>query len=158
MERPPRNPQEAILSPALTGRVLMVGGLLIIAVFLVYERALIHHVDIAAAQTAAVNAIVFGEIFYLFNCRSMRYPVSKIGFFTNWRLLAGAVGMVLLQLIFTYAGIMNRVFGTAPIGPRQWGLILGVSLAIFLIVEIEKGLRRRGKSAEQLAQAVVLEK
>jgi Ca2+-transporting ATPase len=145
MNRPPRDPMEGILSPALMMRVLVVGLMLIVAVFLVYERALILNENMASARAAAVNAIVFGEIFYMFNCRSLRYPLHRIGFWSNWRLLAGVVGMVALQLIFTYVGFMNTIFGTAPVGIKPWLMILGVSLAVFLIIEAEKWFARRRK-------------
>lgn len=146
MARPPRNPGEGILPPALVGRVLVVGLLLIVAVFLVYERALLLGRDLGEARTAAVNAIVFGEIFFLFNCRSLRYSLTSIGFFSNWRLLAGVAGMVALQLIFTYTGFMNLVFDTAPVGVRSWLCIITVALVVFLFVEAEKWIGRRRKT------------
>ena len=143
MARPPRDVTDSILSPGLIGRVILIGTLLIIAVFLVYERALIQHASIEAARTAAVNAIVFGEILYLLNCRSLRYSLNKIGFLSNRPLIGGVVVMIILQLVFTYAGFMNAIFHTAPIGVEQWVLILAMSFVIFITVEMEKWLGQR---------------
>jgi hypothetical protein len=47
---------------------------------------------------------------------------------------------------------MNLLFGTAPIGIVEWGLILGSGLAIYAIVGIEKTiLLRRDKRTSGLS-------
>jgi cation-transporting ATPase F len=51
--------------------------------------------------------------------------------------------MLCLQLLFTYASWMNRLFHSAPIDPVWWLGITGVGLVVFLIVEVEKWLGRR---------------
>jgi magnesium-transporting ATPase (P-type) len=57
--------------------------------------------------------------------------------------VGGTAVMIGLQLLFTYAGWMNRTFQTAPISAEAWGRILLVAFAGFVLVEIEKWLRRR---------------
>ena len=42
---------------------------------------------------------------------------------------------------------MNKLFHTAPIGWIDWGLIVAVGLAIYLVIEGEKAWRRRGASS-----------
>jgi hypothetical protein len=39
---------------------------------------------------------------------------------------------------------MNAVLSSAPIGLDAWGRILGVAVFGYLLVELEKWLRRRG--------------
>ena len=95
------------------------------------------------ARTIAVNVFVFGELFYLFNCRSLTRSMLAVGVFSNRWLLAGVAVMIALQLAFTYVPIMNTIFHSAPIDPVWWLSIVGVGLAIYLIVEGEKWLRRR---------------
>ncbi len=51
--------------------------------------------------------------------------------------------MAVLQVIFTYAPFMNTLFGSASIPWALWLDILGVSLAAFVIIEIEKWIRRK---------------
>ncbi len=51
--------------------------------------------------------------------------------------------MILLQLLFTYAPVMNRLFHTTPLEAAVWMQIVGVSLFSFLAVEIEKWIRFR---------------
>jgi Ca2+-transporting ATPase len=143
MNLPPRNANEPLISPRMLKYVLVVGLLLIFAVYLVYQRALLRFDDLVVAQTAAVNAIVFGEIFFLFNVRSFRHKLSEIGFFSNKRLLGGVAIMIILQIIFTHTGFMNRIFGTAPLGTGAWLYIIIISFVIFLVVELMKWYDRR---------------
>jgi len=134
----PRDADEPLIAPHMLKYVLVVGLLLIFFVFIVYERAVLHFDNLAVARTAAVNAIVFGEIFYLFNVRSFRHKLSDIGLFSNKQLVGGVVIMIALQLIFTHTGFMNRIFGTAPLSMIAWLYIIIVSFIIFLIVELMK--------------------
>lgn len=145
MLRLPRDPQASILTGPLVFRIFLVGGLLLAGSFGLFEWELLHGESDAAARTAAVNVFVFGELFYLFNCRSLTYSMFTLGIFSNGWLLVGVSGMTALQLVFTYVPIMNHVFGSAPIGLTEWVLILGVSLTIYLVVGGEKWFRRRGK-------------
>jgi magnesium-transporting ATPase (P-type) len=85
---------------------------------------------------------VFGELFYLFNCRSLRYSMFQLGIFSNRWLILGVTVMVGLQLLMTYAPTMNLLFGTAPIGFVEWSWILGGGLTIYSVVGIEKRLHR----------------
>ena len=143
MLRPPRDPESPILSRALLLRILLVGILLLIGAFGLFEWALGQGVSEDAARTIAVNVFVFGELFYLFNCRSLTRTMLAVGLFSNRWLLAGVAVMIALQVAFTYVPLMNTIFHSAPIDPVWWLSILGVGLAIYLIVEAEKWLRRR---------------
>ncbi|MCA9772525.1 MAG: cation-transporting P-type ATPase [Myxococcales bacterium] len=144
MLRPPRDPASPILSPALVFRVVLVGVLLLFGSFGLFEWELSHGESEAAARTAAVNVLVIGELFYLFNCRSLTLSMFAVGVFSNRWLLAGVTSMVALQLAFTYAPSMNRIFRSEPIGVTEWALIVGTGLLIYGTVGVEKWLRRRG--------------
>jgi cation-transporting ATPase F len=143
MRRLPRDPASPILSPALISRILLVGVLLLIGAFGLFEWELSHDESEAAARTAAVNVFVFGELFYLFNCRSLTMSMFAIGVFSNRWLLAGVGMMAALQVAFTYVPAMNRAFSSEPIGVTEWFLILGTGSLIYLVVGLEKWLRRR---------------
>jgi hypothetical protein len=51
--------------------------------------------------------------------------------------------MVLIQLLFTYAPFMHKLFSSAPISPALWLDVLAVSLAAYILIEVEKWLRRK---------------
>ncbi len=143
MLRPPRDPASPLLSRTLISRIVLVGILLLIGSFGLFQWELSHGESEAAARTAAVNVFVVGELFYLFNCRSLTLSMFAIGVFSNRWLLAGVGIMIALQLAFTYLPIMNRMFQSEPIGIVEWALILGVGMVIYGIVGFEKWQRRR---------------
>ena len=143
MSRPPRDPSMPILTAPLIRRIAMVSLLLVIGAFGLFKLELVLMGDNEAlARTLAVNVFVFGEMFYLFNCRSMTDPVWKLGLFSNPLLWAGVGVMTLLQLLYTYLPLLNTVFQSAPMGLKEWGMVLTSSLVIYVVVEIEKKISR----------------
>jgi magnesium-transporting ATPase (P-type) len=138
MTRPPRDPESPILTPPLIRRIFLVGLMLFAGAFGLFEWELYQGESDQAARTAAVNVLVFGELFYLFNCRSLTHSMFARGVFSNPWLFVGVITMVAAQLLFTYLPVMQRVFGTVSLGVAEWGLILAVGLLIYIVVEIEK--------------------
>ncbi|MEF3696806.1 HAD-IC family P-type ATPase [Desulfolutivibrio sp.] len=142
MDRPPRAPGRPILGVYLAGRILLVGILLLVASFGLFEWELALGSSHETARTVAVNVFVMAEAVYLFNARSFFRSPFAIGFFGNPYVLGGAVLMVALQLLYTYAPVMHSLFGSAPLDLTAWGKIAAASVAVFCIVELEKRLRR----------------
>jgi Ca2+-transporting ATPase len=138
MTRPPRLPDSPILSFPLLVRISIVGVLLCAGAFGFMEYSLSSGRSVAAARTIAVNVFVFGELFYLFNCRSLCQPLFKINFFSNKSLLGGVFLMTLLQILFTYAPFMHTAFQSEPIMLNDWLFITGVGVTIFLVIEMVK--------------------
>ncbi len=143
MNRPPRKTNQSLLTSDLIIRIVIVGILLCSGAFGFFEYALKQGKSIELARTIAVNIFVFGELFYLFNCRSLHYSMFKIGVFSNPLIWLGVVSMMLLQLLFTYAPFMNQAFHTTPIDPTDWLYIIATGLIIYVIIGFEKYLRNR---------------
>ncbi len=143
MTRPPHNPQIPLLSNELITRIILVGLMLLAGSFGLFEWQLKHGSSVEAARTCAVNIFVFGEIFYLFNCRSLRHSMFRIGLFSNRWVLGGVGLMVLMQLLFTYLPVMNVAFGSRPIALREWGIIIAASTVVYCVIECDKWLRRK---------------
>lgn len=143
MQRPPRDPKTPIMTGDLIGRTITVGILLALGVFglFYYERN--SGLSIEEARTAAVGVLVIGELFYLFNCRSLLRSPFALGFFSNRWLIVGVSIMLGLQMLFTYVPAMNRFFHSAPISLDAWARIFLIGLSIFIIFEIEKWVRSR---------------
>jgi Ca2+-transporting ATPase len=143
MVRRPRPPDAPILNRVLAFRILLFGIVILVGTFGLYELELRLGASETVARTIAVNAVVALEIFYVFNCRSLTRSMFQIGIFSNRWVVVGVMGMILLQLLFTYAPFMNQLLQSAPITPAQWTHIVAVGLAGYLVVELEKWLRRR---------------
>ena len=144
MRRPPRDPRSPILSNVIMFRICLVGILLLAGSFGLFKWALLNGSSDEEARTVAVNVFVMGELFYLFNCRSLTKSMFVLGLFSNRWLFVGVGTMVVLQLLFTYTSAMNRMFNSAPIALTEWLLIIGVGFAIYAVVGTEKWLRQNG--------------
>ncbi len=142
MSRPPRLSAAPILNGELIKRILLVGLLLLVGSFGLFEWALYSSRSEQEARTIAVNVFAVGQSFYLLNCRSLRYSMFHLGLFSNPWIWGGIGAMVAVQLLFTYLPVMNTLFHTAPIGWMDWGRIVVVGLVIFVMIEGEKAWRR----------------
>ncbi len=68
MTRPPRNPDQPLLTRALVARTLLVSALLVAGSWWLFEWELAHGAGLAEARTAAMNLFVVVEAFYLYSC------------------------------------------------------------------------------------------
>ena len=141
MNRPPQDPKLPIMTRDVVIRTLYVGLLLVAGVFGLFTLELSLGSSIEKARSVATTMLVMGELFYLFNCRSLTKSAFAIGFFSNAWILRGVAVMVLTQVLFIYVPAMNTLFQSTPMTLGAWLRILGVSLIIYLIVGAEKKLR-----------------
>ena len=107
------------------------------------------------ARTVAVNAITIGQVFYLLNSR---YLLDSSFSFTahlgNKYLPLGIGAVVILQLLFTYAPPLQRLFDNEAIPLRVWPWLLLGGLVFFLLVEAEKLIIRSSGSLRSAVTAV----
>ena len=146
MLRPPRRPNAPILSRSMIFRITLVSFLMLGAAFGLFSWELSAGATLAEARTAAVNAFVMVELFYLFNCRSLDKSIFQLGFFSNLWVLGGVVTMTLVQVAYTHLPVMNRLFQSAPIDLAVWGRTGVAGVVVFVIIEIEKRLWNKKKS------------
>jgi cation-transporting ATPase F len=142
MTRPPREPDQPLLTRALMLRILLVSALLVAGSWWLFEFERTHGASLAEARTAAVNVFVVVEAFYLFSCRSLTHSAWRIGLFSNRWVIVGVTVQAIGQLAITYLPAMNSLFGTAPIGGDVWLRILGIAVAASLVVAVDKRLQR----------------
>ncbi|MCB1941332.1 MAG: cation transporting ATPase C-terminal domain-containing protein, partial [Candidatus Accumulibacter sp.] len=135
-------------------RIALVGVMLLIGAFGLFEWALLRGASEDQARTIAVNVFAVGQSFYLLNCRSLRWSMLHLGLLSNPWIWAGISTMMLAQLAFTYLPLFNRLFQTAPIAALDWLPIIAVGLTIYLAMELEKAYRRRSNVLSRLTGAV----
>ncbi|MBL7997280.1 MAG: HAD-IC family P-type ATPase [Candidatus Kapabacteria bacterium] len=138
MMRPPRTSNNNMMSPKLVVRIAIVAGMLCTAAFALFEYALSNGRTIAEARTLSVNVFICGELFYLFNCRSLHRSLFSIGLWTNIWVWIGVITMIVLQLAFTYLPLMNTAFHSSPLTMSDWIWILCCGLLIFMSIELHK--------------------
>jgi len=144
MRQPPRNPNEPLLTRFMLWRIAFVTVFLVTGSLGLFLWELERGVPLDVARTAAINALVMGEIFYLFNCRRLTAPVIGWSGFTGNRAVLIAIGvLVVLQGLFTYLPVLQALFATAPLDLAAWGRIFIFGLFVYSVVEIEKAVIHR---------------
>ena len=146
MTRPPRYPKTPILTRELIWRILLVGAMLLVTAFGLFEWELMAGASEAEARTVAVNVFVMVELFYLFNCRSLTKSMFQLGLFSNPWLFGGVTLMIALQLLYTYLPAMNWMFHGAPISLGAWSRIVASGFLVYLVVGFEKWIRQRASA------------
>jgi magnesium-transporting ATPase (P-type) len=144
MRRPPRRPDEPMLSSFVLWRIGFVSTLFLAGIFGMFEWALYQGSSIDTARTVAVNTLVCMEVFYLFSVRYLKAPSFTLqGVKGTPRVLAAVAAVFVLQLLFTYTPFMQTFFATTAL-PLTTGLVIvAVGVSVLVVLELEKLMLRR---------------
>jgi len=144
MQRAPRNPKQAILTPLFLWRISFVSIILVIGTFGLFVYYSQSGYSIEYARTVAVNTLVMFEIFYLFNSRYIINSVmSYEGFFGNKYVVLAICLLIVFQMIFTYVPAFQFLFATTAISLSTWMVIILIASSVLFLVEIEKVIIRK---------------
>ncbi|MFD8879658.1 HAD-IC family P-type ATPase [Corynebacterium xerosis] len=125
--------------PTNGSEALLLGGVTMELFYVALDQG----AELGTARTLAVNVLVVGQIWHLFNAPHLREHSFRADLFTTNPVSWIAVGaLIALQLLFAYAPFMQAAFGSAPLDAAQWGLIAAIGAALFLVIEGEKALGR----------------
>jgi magnesium-transporting ATPase (P-type) len=141
MQRSPRKTNAPILNTAIITRIIVVSLLMLAGTYWLFEWEISQGASLEEARTVAINVVVFIQMFYLLNCRSLTYNMFRIGLFTNPWALIGIGIMILLQVLLVYLPAFNLILQTAPLNIEAWVRVLLISLVVFILIEVEKWLR-----------------
>jgi magnesium-transporting ATPase (P-type) len=143
MQRPPRKPNAPLLSGFLLWRVGLVSVLFCAGAFGMFSWASKRGLAHEEARTLVVNTIVVMEIFYLFSVRYLHgTSLTWQGVLGTPAVLIGVGATVALQLAFTYAPVMQRLFGTRAVAFSDGLVVIGIGIGLLVILEVEKHVRR----------------
>lgn len=143
MARPPRPARSRLLNGYLVLRLVLVsaaGATVVFSLFYVYLQ---NGAALEYARSMAVNALVMFEAFYLLSSRYLHAGIFRRDFFNGAAPVFIAIGTVLLlQVLFTYLPLSQRIFLIAPLTLHDWLILLAASALIIPLVETEKWLLR----------------
>jgi cation-transporting ATPase F len=144
MKRLPRSPKASNLSRDMIEKILIISTVGVVAVFILFNwKQNVVGGSLDEARTVAVNVIVMVEVFYLLNISSFISSMFDRRTLLNKWIPIGIGIMIALQLLYTYMPAMNLIFESSPISLDAWLRILAVSAIAFLLVELQKWIRRR---------------
>jgi Ca2+-transporting ATPase len=151
MKRNPRSPKEPVLNKfvifrTLVTAVLMAAGAIGLFEY-VYSEDLAEGVPtnlaLSQAQTITVTTVILFQIFYMFNCRSLKGSILKIGVFSNPTVFVGVAVLLLLQVAFVFSPFLQDVFGSSPIELGDIWLSTLVGASALPLISVEKWWRAR---------------
>jgi Ca2+-transporting ATPase len=143
MQRPPRPPRESIFARGMWQHILWVGLLMGGVSLLTQAWAL--HTGSAHWQSMVFTVLTLSQLGHVLAIRSERESLFGQGRPTN-RWLTGAVLLTFaLQMAVLYVPWFNAIFNTAPLSPGELAACLALSTVVFIGVELEKLLMRRGR-------------
>jgi magnesium-transporting ATPase (P-type) len=159
MERPPRDPGQPVFGSFLVIRTAIVASLMAAGSLAVFQYEFSRMISagipkseaLPVAQTMAVTTIVMFQIFYMLNCRSLRDSMFRIGFFSNLSVYFGIASLLFLQALFIYTAPLQNLFGTAPLGLREWLIASLVGAVILPVISIEKRILKQTGSRKDRA-------
>ena len=143
MKRPPRKPNEPILSGQIIWRIVFVSLIFTAGVFGQFELAQSQGLELEVARTMAVNTLVVMEIFYLFSVRfSYGSSLTLKGALGTPAVLWSITAVTVFQWLFTYTPWMNIAFGSSALGVAQGLQVMVFGVVVLMLIEVEKWLRR----------------
>ena len=144
MRRAPRDPREALLSGFFVWRVVMVSVLMMVGALGLFLYELDRGTALETARTMAVNVVVGCEMLYLLCSRSLFASVLRPGgLLGNRWVLVSIAACIPLQLLYTYAPPLQRLFGSTGLRLEDWGLVLAAASLVLIGSEVEKWVLRR---------------
>src|SRR3984893_11352439 len=155
MDRTPRSVDRPILTGFGIWRVIFVGLTLLAVTLSAFFWMKSRGASDQLARTVAVNMITIGQVFYLLNSRYLLdSSLSLTAHLGNKYLPLGIGAVVVLQLLFTYAPPLQRLFDNEAIPLWVWPWLIVAALLFFLVVEAEKLVIRSTESLRRTVCAV----
>jgi magnesium-transporting ATPase (P-type) len=152
MKRPPRAVGRPIVEGFGAWRIGFVGLGLLTLTLAAFFWSRSEGASDDLARTFAVNALVLGQIFYLLNSRfKLDSSLSLRAHRGNPYLPLGIGGVVVLQILFTYAGPLQALFHTEAVPLTWWVPLLLAGVVFFLVVEVEKAVVRARMASRRTA-------
>lgn len=139
LKQPPRDAGVGLLYPGLIIRIMVMAILIGLGTFLIFRWAE-QRMPVEEARTLAFCALVAFEWLMAFSARSDEHTVFKLGLFSNHFLVISIGVAVLLQIAVVYVPFLQKAFGTFPLTPRDWGIVIAASGGLFALEEIRKVL------------------
>jgi Ca2+-transporting ATPase len=142
MKRRPRPPDENVFARGMWQHVIWVG--LLIGALSLGAQAWAYHRGSENWQTVVFTVLTLSQLAHALAIRSDRGSIFAIGWFGNPALLGAVVLTLGLQMAVVYLEPLQPIFKTTGLTVEELAVCLGLPWVVFVAVETEKWLVRRG--------------
>ncbi|CAG0929375.1 H+-transporting ATPase [Thermoflexales bacterium] len=146
MQQQPRPKREPIINRLMILRIAVMTVALTAVVLTAYQIGL--RTSLPLAETMAFVTLALSELPIAYTSRSERYPLYRLGFFTNkWMQRAVLLSLALI-LAVVFVPFLNEPFNTVPLALEQWLIVLPLAFIPATVAEIAKFFVRRSEKHE----------
>lgn len=139
----PRKPKENILSREILPFLILVLGVMFILTLTIFSSYLPQGLE--KARTGAFVTMSLTQIFNMYNMRSIKNSVFKIGFFSNKYATGALIISITLLLTVVYTPFIQNIFQFKPLTFFEFALIAALSSLVLWFGEAYKFIRNSGK-------------
>ncbi len=143
MEQPPRPPDEPIINRPMRIHTAVQTVAKTATTLAAFVIGLSLFPRLETAETMAFATLTFSELLRAFTTRSERYPLFKIGLFTNRYMLPAVLSSLVLLLVVIYVPFLQPIFDTTALGWREWQIVLPLLLVPAVAHEVTKVVMAR---------------
>lgn len=147
LKRPPREPKKPFMDLVFFRRVAFIGSLTAFVTLGIFAYEYLWNNDLIQAQDAAFSVLVTAELFRAFGARSDTKTIWQLGLFSNIRLFFIVSISFSLQILIHHVPILQQLFGISPVSLTECLTWIVLGMVPFLILEIQKLLRKRPNEA-----------
>jgi Ca2+-transporting ATPase len=139
MNHPPRPPTEPIINRLMQiGIVVQTIAITAVTLTAYLVGLNVHPEQPEFAETMAFVTLSFSELLRAFTARSERYPLFKIGVFSNRNMNLAFISSLVLLLLVIYVPFLQPIFNTTTLGWAQWQLVLPLLVIPSIAAELTK--------------------
>jgi Ca2+-transporting ATPase len=146
MHRPPRPPREGIFSRGLGLRIVVQGIIIGGTTLLFYLYQLKNGASLEQARTAAFAALVFAQLFFVFQCRSEQRSMFQLNPLENKYLMGAVLISGTMQIAVMTVPWLQTIFYTTALSGLDWlAIILGTGISTFfgnIIIQFRSEIRK----------------
>ncbi len=150
MQRPPRRPDEHVITSEMWINVAIVGVVMAACTLLSLDASLpggfiAGNGDIRHGRAMAFTTLVLSQFFNAFNSRS--HEKSAFDGTRNPWLIAAVLFSLSLQWLVLYLPFLQEAFQTTALSIRDWIVCVSMASAVLWVVEVFKWSIRRSRSS-----------
>jgi len=140
LKHPPKDKEEKILNKDLIPFLLIISGLMAIGTIPLFFYFL---PDVEKARTVAFVSLSMFQVFNVFNMRSLKVSIFKLGIFSNKYVLYSFTASFLMTVLVIYIPFFQGIFSFVSLTLKEFLLVTLIPFSVIIAGEIYKKIRYR---------------
>lgn len=139
MRRQPESPRQPLINRALGWHIITTGAIMTAGAISLYWYLLRYlALDLTYARTMVFTFLATSSLISTWSFRSLSEPLLRRGLWQNpWLFVSGGFSFA-LQLAAIYFAPLQRFFGTVPLDPWDWVVLVLASLVAVILIDARK--------------------